>query len=76
MRVRVYADNHDDRFLNALRNDRRRFAIALYQGKQGNGDTYKIVPVNVERFKQLAAQHGCTVVVDIQEQGVRTLPTA
>ena len=65
MLVHVYP--HDDlRQLKALEDDEQRFALALYQGKRGNGDTYEIMPVNREAFKRLAMDHDCTVLLDSQ----------
>ena len=65
MLVHVCPGN-DQRQLKALENDQRRFVLALYQGKQGNGDTYEVMPANREAFRRLARHHGCTVLSDFQ----------
>ena len=70
MLIHVYPDN-DQRQLKALENDERRFAIALYQGKRGNSDTYEVMPANTEAFKRLARHHGCIVLSDFQVRSLR-----
>lgn len=70
MLTHVYLGN-DQRQLKALENDQRRFAIALYQGKRGNSDTYEVMPANNEAFKRLAGHRGCIVLSDFQVRSLR-----
>jgi hypothetical protein len=70
MLIQVYPDN-DQRQLKALENDERRFAIALYQGKRGNSDTYEVMSANTEAFRRLARHHGCIALSDFQVRFLR-----
>lgn len=69
-RIRLYVyPSTDVRQLHALKADTRHEAIALYLGKEGNGQTYAVLAAQVESFKHLAQQqYGCIVLSDAQVQ--------
>lgn len=68
VRLHVYP-SMDVRQVNALQRDTRLEALARYEGKEGNGETYSVLAVQVEPFKQLAQQqYGCIVLSDVRVQ--------